>query len=83
MTRDDIISMVEEASGGRQPDGWGVMLDHEQLERFANLVAAAERKVCQDNIDALYKMYIQASQQRDELMEQHRVQRGRNDTSKN
>ena len=44
MNRDDIIRMAEEASGGRQADGWGVMLDHEQLERFAKLVAAAERE---------------------------------------
>ena len=48
MNRDDIIRMAEEASGGRQPDGWGVMLDHEQLERFAALVAAAEREACAD-----------------------------------
>ena len=57
MNRDDIIRMAEEASGGRQPDGWGVMLDHEQLERFANLVAAAEReacaKVCEEYQDAV------------------------------
>ena len=46
MNRDDIIRMAEEASGGRQPEGWGVMLDHEQLERFANIVAAAEREAC-------------------------------------
>jgi hypothetical protein len=44
MTRDDIIRMAEEASGGRHPDGWGVMLDHEQLERFAALIVAAERE---------------------------------------
>ena len=46
MTRDDIIRMAEKASGGRHPDEWGVMLDHEQLERFAALVAAAEREAC-------------------------------------
>ena len=58
MDRDDIIRMAEEASGGRQPDGWGVMLDHEQLERFADLIAAAEREACakvceeyQDSVD--------------------------------
>jgi len=44
MTRDDIIRMAEEASGGRPANGWGVMLDHEQLERFAALIAAAERE---------------------------------------
>lgn len=46
MDRDDIIRMADEASGGRPADGWGVMLDHEQLERFAELVAAAEREAC-------------------------------------
>lgn len=46
MTRDDIIRMAEEACNGKQLEyfnGWGVVFDHEQLERFANLVAAAER----------------------------------------
>ena len=52
MDRDDIIRMAEEASGGRQPDGWGVMLDHEQLERFAAIVAAAEREACAKVCDA-------------------------------
>jgi hypothetical protein len=56
MNRDDIIRMAEEASGGRQPDGWGVMLDHEQLERFANLVAEAERKAVLEMIDELVGM---------------------------
>ena len=53
MKREDIIRMAEEASGGRQPDGWGVMLDHDQLERFANLVAAAEREACAKVCDEL------------------------------
>ena len=56
MNRDDIIRMAEEASGGRQPDGWGVMLDHEQLERFANLVAEAERKAVLEMIDEFVGM---------------------------
>ena len=46
MNRDDIIRMVDAASGGKQPDGWGVMLDYDQLERFANLVAEHEREEC-------------------------------------
>ena len=46
MNRDDIIRMVDEASGGKQPDGWGVMLDYDQLERFAKLVAEHEREEC-------------------------------------
>ena len=56
MNRDDIIRMAEEASGGRQPDGWGVMLDHEQLERFAKLVLAEERKAVLEMIDELVGM---------------------------
>jgi len=52
MTKEDIIRMAEEASGGRQPDGWGVMLDHQQLERFAALIAAAEREACAKLCDA-------------------------------
>ena len=61
MNRDDIIKMAEEASGGRQPDGWGVMLDHEQLERFANLVAAAEREACAAVCDKLGDEYADAN----------------------
>ena len=38
MTRDDILRMVDEACGGKPPDGWGVMFDHDQLERFVALV---------------------------------------------
>jgi hypothetical protein len=61
MNREDIIRMAEEASGGRQPDGWGVMLDHEQLERFANLVAAAEREMCAAVCDKLGDEYADAN----------------------
>ena len=47
MTRDEIIKMAESCSApewweGRQ-DGWHMGLD---LERFAALVAAAEREAC-------------------------------------
>jgi hypothetical protein len=42
MTRDDIIRMAREASGGT--DWWPVCGD--TLERFAALVAAAEREEC-------------------------------------
>lgn len=44
MTRDDIIRMAREACGGKPPDGWGVMFDHDQLERFVALVEAHIRK---------------------------------------
>jgi predicted glutamine amidotransferase len=53
VNRDDIISMAHEASGGRHPDGWGVMLDHEQLERFANLIAAAEREAIANLVEQM------------------------------
>ena len=43
MTREDIIRMAREAGG----DDWGLFRDFmPELERFANLVAAAEREVC-------------------------------------
>jgi len=56
MDRDDIIRMADEASGGRPADGWGVMLDHQQLERFAALIAAAERKAVLQAIEAVYTL---------------------------
>ena len=43
MTRDDIIRMAKEAGG----DDWGIFRDFmPEIERFANLVAAAEREEC-------------------------------------
>ena len=47
MNRDDIIRMAEIACNGKQLEyfnGWGVVFNHNQLERFAHLVAAAERE---------------------------------------
>jgi hypothetical protein len=49
MTRDDIIRMAREAGaqGHHNPDCWDVFLmQPENLERFAALVAAVERKEC-------------------------------------
>lgn len=46
MTRDDILRMANEACGGKPPDGFGVMFDHDQLERFVALVTSAEREAC-------------------------------------
>ena len=43
MTRDDIISMYEKANGWC-PTEWDETV--KDLERFAELVAAAEREVC-------------------------------------
>ena len=46
MTRDDIIRMAVEAGGGT-PEWDGIWeLSEDALERFAALVAAAEREAC-------------------------------------
>ena len=48
MTRDDIIRMALEADlGGFLEPNWDL---REELERFAALVAAAERKVIMDSL---------------------------------
>jgi len=47
MNRDDIIRMAQEVSGVEFPasmDGIKIGMSIEHLERFANLVAAAERE---------------------------------------
>ena len=49
MTDEDIIRMAEIACNGKPLEyfnGWGVVFDHNQLEVFAALVAAAEREAC-------------------------------------
>ena len=54
MNRDDIIRIYEKANGW-SPEGWDKTVD--ELERFAALVAAAEReacaKVCEEYQDAV------------------------------
>lgn len=53
MTQYDIIRMAREAEGEQRPNGWWAM-HIEDLERFAALVAAAEREACAqvcDNYD--------------------------------
>lgn len=47
MTRDDIIRMYEKANGW-SPAAYAITL--EELERFAVLVAAAEREACADTV---------------------------------
>jgi hypothetical protein len=42
MTRDDIIRLAREAKAWQLPN----LIDHDGLERFAALVAAAEREAC-------------------------------------
>ena len=60
LNRDDIIKVAQEVSGVEFPasmDGVKIGMSLEHLERFANLVAAAERKACAklcDEIDVEY-----------------------------
>jgi hypothetical protein len=44
MNREDVIKMAREA--GLEPDSYSGYLDSEELQAFADLVAAAEREVC-------------------------------------
>jgi len=54
MTRDEIIRMAREAGG----DDWGIFRDFmPELERFANLVAAAEREECAKVCEARNSAY--------------------------
>ena len=48
MNRDDIIRIYEKANGW-SPEGWDKTVD--ELERFAALVAAAEREECAKEAD--------------------------------
>ena len=53
MTRDDIERMAVEA-GGCTPEWDGIWeLSADALERFAALVAAAEREACELTVDSL------------------------------
>ncbi len=45
MTRDDVIRMAREAGAGNLHGEWS-LFGHVALERFAALVAAAEREAC-------------------------------------
>ena len=52
MTRDDIVRMAREAGG----DDWGIFRDFmPEIERFAALVAAAEREACAKVCEVLSK----------------------------
>ena len=50
MTRDDIIRMYEKANGW-SPEGWDKTVD--ELERFAALVAAAEREAIANLVEQM------------------------------
>ena len=54
MNRDDIIRMAREACGEPAWSG-GVEWTWEELERFANLVAAAEREACAKVCENIYE----------------------------
>lgn len=61
MTKDDIIEMAKEACDSDKVDAWHNgfwTLTQEELERFAALVAAAEReacaRLCDEKVDAEY-----------------------------
>jgi hypothetical protein len=67
MNRDDIIRIAKEAGGhiAELPNGDAWVFDEaEQLERFAALVAAAEREVCAEMVggmDVQHPKYIAAA----------------------
>ena len=46
MTRDDINKLIQEHGLFHGAMALGVVMDAEHLERFANLIAAAEREEC-------------------------------------
>ena len=71
MNREDILRM------GRQAGAFIELAQEKDLlwlERFAELVASAEREKLQGEIETLYAMYELASKQRDYLMEQQNAQ---------
>ena len=70
MTKDDIRQMARESNLHWYANDLNEEPFFEIVERFAKLVAAAEREVSQERINSLYKLYEQAAQQRDKLMEQ-------------
>jgi hypothetical protein len=75
MTQDEIIEIYKEVSNklcdGKQWCWAGV---GEPLQMFAKLVAEAERKKLQGQIETLGAMYELASKQRDVLMDEQRAQ---------
>jgi plasmid stabilization system protein ParE len=71
MTREDIVRIAQEAGIG---NSWDLNWHDPTIERFANLVAEAERKKLQGQIETLGAMYELASKQRDALMDEQRAQ---------
>jgi len=50
MNKDDIIRMAQEAG---EAEGMAEFVFHPVIERFADLVASAEREACAKQLDAL------------------------------
>ena len=50
MTKDDIIRMAQEAG---EAEGMAEFVFHPVIERFAALVASAEREACAKRLDAV------------------------------
>ena len=69
MDRDTSIRLAEKA--GLEPRLWN---HTDAFERFAALVAEHKEKEMQEHIDALFALYEQACQQRDQLMDGQRAQ---------
>ena len=75
MKQDEIIKMAHGAGLHIATDvNWMPIIGLEYAEKFATLVAEAERKVMQAKIETLYAMYELAVKQRDYLMDQERAQ---------
>jgi len=75
MTQNEIIKMAHEAGLHIATDvNWMPIIGVAYAEKFAELVAEAERKVMQAKIETLYAMYELATKQRDYLMDQQSAQ---------
>ena len=77
MNREDIIAMAREATKEAPREDWNStawVFGEETLERFAALVASAEREKLEGQIQTLHAMYELASKQRDALMDEQRAQ---------
>jgi hypothetical protein len=75
MNREDIIRMAREAGLHIATDvNWMPIIGLEYAEKFAALVASAEREKLEGQIQTLSAMYELASKQRDYLMDQQRAQ---------
>ena len=72
MNREDITRMAQDAGLiGHTPKPWS---HRESVDRFAALVASAEREKLEGQIQTLHAMYELAVKQRDYLMDQQRAQ---------